>query len=105
MATAMNFFVESEGIKLPDGSVFGAGVTHEYDVLRSENRPDAFTVYQYIGKERIPVTENTNWTYRQMREWVHEQVQHYESCGMKLWIADHSEWNKAKVKELVTMDW
>ena len=105
MVSATNFFVESEGIKLPDGTVFGAGVTHEYDILKGENRPNAFTIYQYIGKQRIPVTGNENWTYHQMREWVHEQVRHYESCGMKFWMADCSDWSKAKVKTVVTLDW
>lgn len=105
MTSAMYFFIESEGIRLPDGTVFGAGITHEYDVLKGENRPDMFTAYQYIGKQRVSVFNGVNLNYRQMRTWVHDEVRYYEAHGMKLWMADRSEWDKAKVKTLVTLDW
>lgn len=105
MTSVICFFVESEGILLPDGSVFGAGVSHEYDVMKGENVVNLFTIYQYIGKKRVSITGNENWSYKQMREWVHEQARHYTSCGMRFWSTDRSDWNKAKEKILVDENW
>lgn len=105
MATAMTFFVENDGIKLPDGTVWGGGITPVHQITdRAEgDYLDVFHIYFWTGKQWIP--ESNPLRYREMRELVHSWVRHYDSCGMKLWQTDHSEWDKAKTKTLVTLDW
>ena len=105
MASATYFFVETEGIKLPDGTIFGAGIHLTYQIMgRAEgDYMDVFRIYYYTGKEFIRQCEPLR--YREMRAWVHDQVKHYTSCGMKLWEANHSEWSKATYKKLVTEEW
>ena len=106
MMSTISFFVESAGIKLPDGTVFGGGIDLKYlitDGAKGSGTAYPFVIYHVIGKDTIRIGDPKN--YREMREWVHEQVAHYESCGMKLWVADHSDWGKAKYKKIVTMDW
>lgn len=99
------FFVESEGVKLPDGSVFGAGIEPMFEIVsRSEgDYLDVFRIYQCTGEHWMMICEPMR--YREMREWVHSMVKHYDSCGMKLLEANLRDWDKASGKKLVTLDW
>lgn len=109
MASAMYLFVESEGLRLPDGTlytlpdgtVFGAGISLQYQIMDGENRPDMFTFYSFVGERRFPVDQR-NHTWREMRDFLDQQIKHYNGCGMKLYIADHSEWSKATYKKLLS---
>lgn len=105
MASALYLFVETDGVKLPDGTIFGAGVELKYQIMgRAEcDYKDAFHIFYFTGEEFIRQSEPLR--YGEMRAWVHDQVKHYTSCGMKLWVTNHSEWDKATYKKLVTEEW
>lgn len=106
MMNSMSFFVECKGILLPDGTVFGGGTDLAYEITHGDNggdSADVFHIYQIIGKNRIMICDPMR--YQEMRKWVHDQVKHYEACDMKLWEANHCEWDKATYKKLVTLDW
>lgn len=105
MTSATYLFVETEGIKLPDGSIYGAGIELKYQIKRGSDGDymDAFHIFYTIGARWMRMCNPMS--YRKMRDWVHEQVKHYTGCGMKLWEADHSDWDKAKHKKIVTLDW
>lgn len=105
MASSKYLFVETDGIKLTDGTVFGAGISLKYQITDGAigDYMDTFHIFYFSGNDRIRQCDPMR--YKEMREWVHDQVKHYNSCGMKLWEADHSEWDKAKYKKLVTLDW
>ena len=89
MASTMHFFVESEGIKLPDGTVFGGGYEYLYLISNGEDETDTFKIYQVIGGRYIRISDPMR--YMDMKAWVIEQIKHYNSCGMKFWIANHSD--------------
>lgn len=89
MASATHFFVESEGIKLPDGTIFGGGFNYAYLISHGEDETDTFKIYQVIGRKYVRISDPMR--YREMKAWVDDQISHYNSCGMKLWIADHSD--------------
>ena len=105
MASATTFFVETEGVKLPDGTVWGAGIKPVYQITgRAEGDwMDVFHIYYHAGNTWNPQCDPLR--YREMREFVHNLVRHYDSCGMKLWEANHSEWDKATWKKQVTEEW
>lgn len=105
MTTSTYFFVESAGVKLPDGSVWGGGIELKYQIMRGESRPDMFTIYEYIGHNRVAKFNHDNLDYKAMRCFVIEELHYYGSVDMKLWVANHSEWEKATRKELVTEDY
>lgn len=105
MTTATYFFVESEGIKLPDGTVWGGGKELKFQIMRGESRPDMFTIYEYIGKHRVAKFNHDNLDYKAMKAFVTAELHYYESVGMKFWAANHSEWDKATYKTLVTEEW
>lgn len=105
MVSSIYLFVESEGIKLPDGTVWGGGYELKYQITRSESRPDMFKIYEYIGTHRVAKFNSDNLEYKQMREFVHGEARYYETAGMNVWAANHSEWEKATSKTLVTEEW
>lgn len=89
MTSSMHFFVESEGITLPNGIVFGGGCEYKYLISHGECGMDAFKIYQVVDGKYIRISEPIR--YKEMKAWVDEQIAHYNSCGMKLWLADHSD--------------
>lgn len=97
MASAMHFFVESEGIKFPDGTIFGAGCEYAYLISHGEDETDTFKIYQVIGKKYVRISDPMR--YKDMKAWVNEQIEHYNSCGMKFWITDHSDPKMMKFKK------
>ena len=99
MTSATYFFVESEGIRLPDGSVFGAGTDLMYQITHGESYVDSFKIYQFINGQRLPISNPMR--YNEMKAWVHDIAKHYTDHGMKLWEASGSEWSKASYKKLV----
>ena len=102
MMSTVSVFVESEGITLPDGSVYGAGFTHMYDITHGDNGGDyldVFRVYQIVGDRRISVADPM--TYKEMRNFLTGEANHYKKNGMRLWKANHSDFEKATHKVLV----
>ena len=97
MASSMHFFVESEGIRLPDGMVFGGGCDYAYLISHGEDETDTFKIYQVIGGKYVRISDPMR--YKDMKSWVDEQIEHYNSCGMKFWIADHSDPKMMKYKK------
>ena len=106
MMHCVSLFVESDGVVLPDGSTFGAGIEHKFDIVHGDNGgdyADVFHIYQIIGKDRSMVCDPCR--YKEMRNFVRDLAKHYISCGMKLWKANNSDWNKATHKMLVSEDY
>ena len=103
MTSTMHFFVESEGIRLPDGSVFGGGCNYAFLISHGEDETDTFRIYQVIGGKYVRISDPMR--YSQMKTWVLDQIHHYNSCGMKFWIADHSDPKMMKFrKQLLTAE-
>ena len=102
MATSTYIFLESYGIKLNDDTIWGGGIELKFQVMRSESRVDFFTVYEFIGSQRIAKFNHDNLTYRQLKDWLNEELHYYDSVGMKLHLANASDWNKATFKQIVT---
>lgn len=100
MISTTKLFVESEGIQLPDGSVFGAGVEHTYDIVNVDSI--YFEIYQYIGKHRIKIADPMG--YMDMKKWVIEQIHHYNENGFKFWSANSSDWSKATYRKQLIKD-
>lgn len=89
MADSIHFFVESEGITLPDGTVFGGGCEYAYMITHKEDYTDTFRIYQVIGGRYVRVSDPMR--YKAMKTWVDDQIDHYNSCGMKFYVADHND--------------
>lgn len=105
MTSATYIYLESEGLMLPDGTVFGGGVELKFQIMKGESRPNAFTIYEFIGGIRVAKFNHDNLGYREMVDWLHSEVEYYETAGMKLWEANHSEFDKATYKKQVTLEW
>ena len=104
--SSVSLFVESDGIRLPDGTVFGAGIEHKYDITHGDNGgdyADVFRIYQIIDGQRISITDPLR--YKEQRNWLRETAMHYRQNGMKLWKANNSDWNKATHKILVDCEY
>lgn len=89
MTSTMHFFIESEGIRLPDGTIFGEGTEYTYMITHHEDETDTFKIYQVIGGKYFRISDPMRWT--DMKAWVDAQIEHYRSCGMKFMVADHSD--------------
>lgn len=97
MTSTMHFFVESEGIELPDGTIFGGGCEHAYSISHGEDATDTFKIYQIIGGSYVRIADPMR--YKEMKEWVIEQILYYNSNGMKFWITDNSNLKKSTYKK------
>jgi hypothetical protein len=99
MMTSISYFVKSEGIRLPDGTVWGGGVELKYSITHGEDFMDTFKIFEHIGKDRIRISDLMR--YKEMKEWLMNTAKHYKNNGMELWAANHSDWDKATYKTIV----
>lgn len=82
MACAMHYWVKSEGVKLPDGTVWGAETKEMLRVVDGDvNR---FRVYDVIGNNLVEKIQGGNLHWKDMRQQVFEFVNRQFSLGNRV---------------------
>ena len=82
MASVIHYFVESKGIKLPDGTVWGAETKEMLQVV--DGTVNRFRVFDVVGKNRIEKHQGKNLDWKEMREQVLEFVNRQFSLGNRV---------------------
>ena len=81
MINTTSYYVKSEGIKLPDGTVFGAGTTEAFRVV-DEYGETGFHVYEVFGTQMVNIFgDGVAVTWRQMRDALNERIAYQTSIG------------------------
>ncbi|MBO7624396.1 MAG: hypothetical protein J6S82_03710 [Bacteroidales bacterium] len=82
MASVTHYLVKSEGIKLPDGTVWGAETKEMLRVV--DGTVNRFRVFDVIGKDLIEKYQGKNLDWKEMRELVLEFVNRQFSLGNRV---------------------
>ena len=86
-----SYYVKSEGIKLPDGTVWGAGTEERFRVVDETGIP-GFLVYEVFGKGVVNVFGSGNRvSWREMKKALDERFAHQISVGNKVLRCDGAE--------------
>jgi hypothetical protein len=80
----MKYTVETKGIQLPDGTVWGAGRFVGLRVVDDHFRPNRFHVYEVIGGNMIEKVSGAAWEWKEMRELVSEFVNRQLDLGNRV---------------------
>ena len=97
-----HFFRESQGITLPDGTVFGKGFSEFLMVVDGSDRPGMFRVYEIVGSHMIEKESGRYYTWREMHQMVIDLIKYQISIGNKVWQGDNCEWKNVRWKKEVT---
>jgi hypothetical protein len=80
----MKYMVQTSGIQLPDGTIWGAETKEALQVVDDHFRPNRFHVYEVIGSKRIEKVPGAAWEWREMRELVAEFVNYQLGIGNRV---------------------
>ena len=84
MINTISIYVKSEGIKLPDGSVFGAETCEKYRIV-SESGLFGYTVYEVFGSDLLNIFgSGERVTWREMKKAMNERIAYQNSIGNKV---------------------
>lgn len=97
-----HFFSESQGITLPDGTVFGNGFREVVRVVDGSDRPGMFRVYEVFGSHLVEKESGRYYGWREMHKMVIDLLQYQISIGNTVWQADNCEWDRVTWKKQIT---
>lgn len=84
MINSISYFVETKGITLPNGTVFGAGKEEKYRTV-SESGLTGFVVYEVFGKDLVNVFgSGIRVGWKEMRDALNERIAYQNSIGNKV---------------------
>lgn len=80
----MTYKFETKGVKLPDGTIWGAGKFVGLRVVGDHFRPNRFHVYEVVGNNEIEKVSGAAWDWKEMRKLVSEFVNRHLSLGNRV---------------------
>ena len=84
MINTISIYVKSEGITLPDGSVFGSETCEKFRIV-SESGIFGYLVYEVIGNDVLNIFGAGNRVaWREMKKAIDEQISYQISIGNKV---------------------
>lgn len=87
MINTVNYYVESKGIKLPDGTIFGAEKIKKFKTV-SETGIPGFLVYEVIGKSIVNMFgSGVRVSWKEMEKALNEEITYQISIGNKVFRA------------------
>ena len=84
MNSSRSYFVKTEGVRLPDGTVWGAGTEEKLRVVCEEMRPNYFRVYSVVGKSLLEIHQGTYLSWGEMMDEVIDFVNYQRSIGNRV---------------------
>ena len=91
MISTISYYVETKGITLPDGTVFGAGKREAFRTVR-ETGIAGFTVYEVFGTDLVNVFgSGVNVDWGKMRDAINERIAYQNSLGNKVFLRGGEE--------------
>lgn len=88
MVNTLRYYVKSEGIKLPDGTIFGAE-TNEIIRVVSESGIRGFLVYEVFGNDVVNIFgDGSRVEWLKMKNAVNDRISYQISIGNKVYLDD-----------------